>query len=374
MKLTGLFVLSLGLTLGLAFAESAPAYDEATRTGTVWAMGVSKEGGWYDADKNDDWSGDADDCLCYAASASNLIAWWQDSDRAVASEEAPKKLEDIWQTYVRSNQLWDSGGSTLAAINWWISGVYSPLNEDAGKWADREDPVWKRFYATPEKTYESGDDEILPMALPNYKQKDDNSGEYKYFGGYYYDQYGLTQQNLSSFLLVDWECDDSPESGTNQSTLTLGGVNMDADGDTESIYAIPFATILDESPVSLTIYSANPNLDAENPEPLAHAITLWGVEYENDKLVRIWLTDSDDGMERLFSMSVIMDEVKNKIYLDDDLTDDSIFCQEYGYDVFIAEIFSINPSETADWQMVPEPATATLSLLALAALAVRRRR
>ena len=371
MKLTGLFVLSLGLTLGLAFAESAPAYDEATRTGTVWAKGVSEESGWYDADKNDDWSGDADDCLCYAASASNLIAWWQDRDRAVASGEAPKKLEDIWQTYVRSNQLWNSGGSTLAAINWWISGVYSPLNEDAGKWADRQDPVWKRFYATPEKMYESGDDEILPMALPNYKQKDENSGEYKYFGGYYYDQYGLTQQNLSSFLLVDWVCDDSPEAGTNQSPLTLGGVE---DGDTESIYAIPFATILDESPVSLTIYSANPDPAAENPEPLAHAITLWGVEYENDKLVRIWLTDSDDGMERLFSMSVIMDEVKNKIYLDDDLTDDSIFCQEYGSDVFIAEIFSIKPSETADWQMVPEPATAALSLLALAAVAVRRRR
>ena len=372
MKLAPILALALGFFGGCSFAESAS--DESHPNGTVWAMGVSKEGGWYDADKNDDWSGDADDCLCYAASASNLIAWWQDSDRAVASEEAPKKLEDIWQTYVRSNQLWDSGGSTLAAINWWISGVYSPLNEDAGKWADREDPVWKRFYATPDKTYESGGDEILPMALPNYKQKDDTSGEYKYFGGYYYDQYGLTQQNLSSFLLVDWECDDSPESGTNQSTLTLGGVNMDADGDTESIYAIPFATILDESPVSLTIYSANPNLDAENPEPLAHAITLWGVEYENDKLVRIWLTDSDDGMERLFSMSVIMDEVKNKIYLDDDLTDDSIFCQEYGYDVFIAEIFSNNPSETADWQMVPEPATATLSLLALAAMAVRRRR
>ena len=79
-------------------------------------------------------------------------------------------------------------------------------------------------------------------------------------------------------------------------------------------------------------------------------------------------------MERLFSMSVIMDGAKNKIYLDDDLTDDSIFCQEYGSDVFIAEIFSIKPSETADWQMVPEPATATLSPLALAALAARRGR
>lgn len=39
-------------TLGLAFAESAPAYDEATRTGTVWAKGVSEESCWYDADKS----------------------------------------------------------------------------------------------------------------------------------------------------------------------------------------------------------------------------------------------------------------------------------------------------------------------------------
>ena len=384
MERTGFLVLSLGLTLGLAFAESYPAYDEVTGTGTVWAkgVGVNADGrvvGWYDANKNNIWDApdEVDDSLCYAASASNLIAWWQDNHREVASENAPNKLEDVWQTYVRNNQRPDSGGSMHAAINWWLSGVYSPLSDDAKKWADKESAVWERFYATPDEMYESVEDEVLPMSLPNYKQKDEKSGEYKEFGGYYYDQYGLTQQELADFLVREWERDIPAESGTTHSTLTLGEVNMDEDGDTESIYAIPFATILDESPVGLTIYSANPYPDDENPAPLAHAITLWGVEYENGELVRIWLTDSDDVVERtdenrLFSVSVIMDGDKNMIYLDDDPGDGAIYCQEYGHDVFIAEILSIKPSEAATWS-VPEPATATLSLLALAALAARRR-
>jgi MYXO-CTERM domain-containing protein len=336
--------------------------------------------GWYYANKNNIWDepGEVDDYLCYAASAANLIAWWQDNHRKVASENAPKKLEDIWQTYVRNNQIPGSGGTTCAAINWWLSGVYSPLNDDTGKWANKEDSIWERFYAEPDAMYQSVEDEILPMTLPNYKQKDAASGEYKDFGGYYYDQYGLTQQNLSDFLVTEWERDIPTESGTTHSTLTMGEVNVGEDGDTENIYDIPFVSILNESPIALTIYSVNPNPDAENPAPLAHAITLWGVEYENGELVRIWLTDSDDVDDRtdengLFSVPVIMDRDKNMIYLDDDPGDGAIFCEEYGYDVFIAEILSIKPSEAATWS-VPEPATATLSLLALAALAARRRR
>ena len=38
-----------------------------------------------------------------------------------------------------------------AAINWWLSGVYSPLSDDAKKWADKEAAVWERFYAAPDE-------------------------------------------------------------------------------------------------------------------------------------------------------------------------------------------------------------------------------
>lgn len=199
MKLAHILALALGLFGGCSFAESAS--DESHLNGTVWAMGVSKEGGWYDANKNDDWSGDADDCLCYAASAANLIAWWQNSDRAVASA-APTDVDDIWNAYVRNNLDWEAGGAAHAAINWWLTGVYSPVTQtgDAWDWAEENDPVWERFYAAPEQVIERDEEgkpnAILPLTLPNY-QKDNEA-----FGGYYYDQYGLDQEDLSDFMVI----------------------------------------------------------------------------------------------------------------------------------------------------------------------------
>ena len=118
--------LTLGLSVGLASAAGA-AYDAATGTGTVWAQGVSQEGGWYDAQKKDPYNGDADDYMCYAACAANLIAWWQSSEYGKnLSSSAPKDINDIWRTYVNNNQLWKDGGDPASALNWWISGVYAP--------------------------------------------------------------------------------------------------------------------------------------------------------------------------------------------------------------------------------------------------------
>ena len=46
----------------------------------------------------------------------------------------------------------------------------------------------------------------------------------------------------------------------------------------------------------------------------------------------------------------------------------------YGAGTYIDAIFALDASASAGWTLVPEPTTATLSLLALAALAARRRR
>ncbi len=373
MKLNRLLVLSLGLSLGFAFAEGADAPDYSH---VHWAQGVGVNAetgeveGWYDAEKNDR-EGDADDNMCYAASASNIIAWWQDNYSAMASPGAPKALNGaagIWDSFVQSNQDVEAGGDPLSAINWWLTGVYEPADSEGALLPKAETDVWNRYYLPYDEVAEAaeGNDEYFSGALSNFEMAG------KPFNGYYYDEYGLTQQDMADFLVTAWEGDDATESGTTHSTLTMGDINVDADGDTESIYDIPFATILDESPIALAIYSEKPF--EEMDEPLAHALTLWGVEFDEEgNLLSIWLTDSDDEEEALFNMSVVMDGEADRIYLGEKLADGS-YTSAYGADVFIVGVYAINSSVAANWQLVPEPATATLSLLALAAMATRRRR
>lgn len=355
-----------------AFAATAFAEDESTYTGLYLASGLSEENGvisgWYDAEKTQ--AEDMDDSMCYAASASNLIAWWQNSEYALASE-APKELDVIWNTFVSNNLIQDAGGSPLSAINWWISGVYTPVRDEA--WAAGGDELWDRHYITYDEVKDelSSEPEAQPVTLPNFSTKD---GEY--FGGYYFDQYGLTQQDLASFLIEAWEYEapespDTPEaSGTTHHTQTLGDFTIEENEGPGKIYEVDFVEILDGSPIALSVHSEN-----DDPELcLAHALTLWGVEYDEDgNLIQVWLTDSDDYINQIFSVSAVMNKEENRIYLGE-WDDDHYNWEGYGENVYIDGVFILDTSVLENWQIVPEPTTATLSLLALAGLAARRRR
>ncbi len=63
--------------------------------GIVWVNGVDESGGWHDANKVNGYDGEADDNMCYAASAANLIAWWQENSNLTSS--APKGSDNIWK-------------------------------------------------------------------------------------------------------------------------------------------------------------------------------------------------------------------------------------------------------------------------------------
>ena len=110
---------------------------------------------------------------------------------------------------------------------------------------------------------------------------------------------------------------------------------------------------------------------------IGHIVTLWGVNCDTvGNLTGLWLTDSDpayynpDAPEGLFEEKVV---VKNgKVYLAGD---------EHGYykeseKINVTGVFSIDPKVSDSWGIpaVPEPTSATLSLMALAGLAARRRR
>ena len=131
-----------------------------------------------------------------------------------------------------------------------------------------------------------------------------------------------------------------------------------------------------------------------------HAITLWGVEYNDSyDLTGLWLTDSDDlqyglNPEGIFYVALQEQTVtvtltpengadpyqEERTYLTfagleagdwywkgDSFNNETLFINRI-------EFFNTSVSDTWGLQRIPEPATATLGLLALVGLAGRRRR
>ena len=61
-----------------------------------WVPGVSAEGGWHDADKSLENDGD----LCWASTAANMVAWWQDRHpQETAASGSPRGLEAVWAAF-----------------------------------------------------------------------------------------------------------------------------------------------------------------------------------------------------------------------------------------------------------------------------------
>ena len=302
MTLSRLLACSLCLTAAVASAEE------------YWASGIYQSDGtyygWYDVNKT--WDGD--DNMCYAASASNLIAWWQagrlESGLSLPSG-VPNTAEAIWGQYKGACIDPDSGGASISAINWWLSGVYTPANPEE---AERH--------------------------ILDYEEDEADSSNFTSFSGYYYDQYSLTRDNLEDFF-------DMYGLGEEDSDMRL--------------YTGVFADLLEAGAgVSLAILS--------DYGSLAHAVTLWGAEYTDEGVLSmIWLTDSDDDEVKLFSVDVAVDE-NDKIYLD---IDDLGYADCEG--VYIDQVYAIFPSEAKIWA-IPEPSYAILPLITLAGLLVRRRR
>lgn len=103
----------------------------------------------------------------------------------------------------------------------------------------------------------------------------------------------------------------------------------------------------------------------------SHSITLWGIEHNNGVISNFWVTDSDDYTMKPELLAAAAGGT------------DGAYTLKLGEDnCEITAAFTIDPSVSEQWGMekkssdgtVPEPTTATLSLLALAALCTRRRR
>lgn len=84
-----------------------------------WATGVSEQGGGYDFDKT--FSGDKD--MCWAAAASNVIAWWQDRNPILTFSAGAPVKDAVWSTVRGSfNNI---SGYPIDAFNWYYTGDIS---------------------------------------------------------------------------------------------------------------------------------------------------------------------------------------------------------------------------------------------------------
>ncbi len=328
------------MKLSLISLLCIPAFMVGTAAAgtTIWANGVNEADGWYDVNKSYAPEDTGDDMMCYAAATSNLIAWWQNSQLDKVPAGTPTALNDIWATYKEAAVSGDkTAGDVGWALAWWISGVYLPTTqEEADRW------VYDNVHLLEES-------------------------ELKPHEGFYYEQCSLTCNEVGDFVgayIYDG--------------YLLSGYTLQGDSISGGLFENKsFAKVFDAG------YGVA--LGISDKDGMSHAITLWGVGYADDgTLETLWITDSDDTRRdtpRLVEATVYSDESNpGTIYFSTEYVYEPVegnpdSAWEIGYSkesqVCIDSVYILNPHA---FTVVPEPATATLGLLALAGLAARRRR
>lgn len=97
---------------------------------TYWSTGVSDETGWFDFNKTHKKGAEGDDLLCWAVTASNLLAWWQQQNPQQVPMGTPQGVA-VWETF---QLAFDNEGSDPdQGIRWWFSGEYVQQNPGGGR-------------------------------------------------------------------------------------------------------------------------------------------------------------------------------------------------------------------------------------------------
>ena len=228
--------------------------DEEVETGLTvrFAEGVSQESGWYDVNKVKDGTVNGDINMCWAATAANILQWWQ--DRYVEQgNELPEGCPDgKGETYELAimevfHTLWDNtyGGHAFHAVKWYFEGV----NVCEG---------WNR-QAQPLQRGSGG----------YFKHEWEQIEPYMYTGH----DLGYTQDYNNYYL---WG----------------SGSGLNATGRLKAFTEL-VELFIDKGMTSMAI------AQRENYGGVHHSVTLWGYEKDNETglLTRVWITDSDDSAQ-----------------------------------------------------------------------------
>lgn len=305
-----------------------------------WVQGVNETGGWFDTNK----TGNNDDGFCWAAADTNILSWWYQQNKAasqVADEKnIPNTQKEIWDLY--NNSFENETGHAASGLKWYFNGEapQTPIKDSS-----------KGGYA---EALEVTVEDIVTRDMYSYDPAWEYSSAYNN-----YIKTGTTDRDVLALVAADLK-----------SYITQG-------------YAI-----------ALGMKGYNP----DTKQRWGHAITLWGIEIneETGYMTKMWVTDSDDDLYTLADGTTPKYDASGLIELNcirdwvgqynEDGGIDKLDCymvesavvgdegDKWYRGVAVNDRIDQITAIKLAFNGTPEPATATLSLLALAGLAARRRR
>ena len=228
--------------------------DEGAETGLTvrFAEGVSLESGWYDVNKVKDGTVNGDINMCWAATAANILQWWQDryvEQGNTLPEGCPDGKGETYELAIMEvfHSQWDNtyGGHAFHAVKWYFEGV----NVCEG---------WNR-QAQP----------LQPGSGGYFKHEWEQIEPYMCTGH----DLGYTQDYNNYYL---WG----------------SGSGLNATGRLKAFTEL-VELFIDKGMTSMAI------AQRENYGGVHHSVTLWGYEKDNETglLTRVWITDSDDSAQ-----------------------------------------------------------------------------
>lgn len=217
----------------VAFAFTACVLSVPATAETVWTVGVSEKRGWFDVNKN--W--ERDKFHCWAASAANIIAWWQDKiDKSRIPAGTPQGVDAVFAAL--SNTFIDSGRGADIAWKWYFGGC------------DLVEFNYARDFRNPETARTSG----------------------RFWEKNILRKYGwaVPRDGVPAYIESGFAYDVSPER-RNAETLAETFVRLFREGKGVTIDLSPGGAF-----------------------PQGHAVTLWGIERRKNRIKALYITDSDD--------------------------------------------------------------------------------